>query len=251
VLWPGGRGARLLGAGLLTCGPALCNVTPDGAASLPYIEQTASTNVESLLTILTLIIFAALAAIVLYQLYAVLGRRVGRQPGEVAGEAVRPGARPLDRPTEALDDGVGLTGLAALKARDPSFDPSHFLAGAKSAYEMIVRAFAAGDRASLRNLLAPQVMSGFEQVIAQRENEGTTETVEFLTAPRADLEHAEVDGDTARITTRFLGEFRSRTKSAEGEAVEDRRTAELWTFERNLKSRDPNWVLARVDAAEA
>jgi predicted lipid-binding transport protein (Tim44 family) len=242
----------LLGAGLLTCGPRLCNVTPDGAASLPYIEQTASTNVESLLTILTLIIFAALAAIVLYQLYAVLGRRVGRQPGDgVAGEPVRPGQRPLDRPAEALEDGVALTGLPALKARDPSFDPGHFLSGARSAYEMIVRAFAAGDRATLRNLLAPHVMAGFEQVIAQRENEGTTETVEFLTAPRADLEHAEVKDDVARITTRFLGEFRSRTKSAEGEAVEDRRTAELWTFERNLKTRDPNWVLVRVDAAEA
>ena len=204
------------------------------------------------MTILTLIIFAALAAIVLYQLYAVLGRRVGRQPGDgVAGEPVRPGARPLDRPPEAADDGVGLTGLAAIRARDPGFDPAQFLTGAKTAYEMIVRAFAAGDRANLRNLLAPSVMSSFESVIAQRENEGATEAVEFLTAPRADIEHAEVQDDKARITTRFLGEFRSRIKNAEGEAVEDRRTAELWTFERNLKSRDPNWVLVHVDAAEA
>jgi len=204
------------------------------------------------LTILTLIIFAALAAIVLYQLYAVLGRRVGRQPGDSpASESARPGARPLDRPPEPVDEAVGLTGLAALKARDPAFDIGRFLSGAKSAYEMTVRAFAAGDRATLRNLLAPNVMSSFEAVIAQRENEGSTESVEFLTAPRADLERAEVQGDLARVTARFLGEFRSRTKNAEGEAVEDRRTAELWTFERNLKSRDPNWVLVRVDAAEA
>ena len=204
------------------------------------------------MTILTLIIFAALAAIVLYQLYAVLGRRVGRQPGDSpASESARPGARPLDRPPEPVDEAVGLTGLAALKARDPAFDIGRFLSGAKSAYEMTVRAFAAGDRATLRNLLAPNVMSSFEAVIAQRENEGSTESVEFLTAPRADLERAEVQGDLARVTARFLGEFRSRTKNAEGEAVEDRRTAELWTFERNLKSRDPNWVLVRVDAAEA
>lgn len=204
------------------------------------------------MTILTLIIFAALAAIVLYQLYAVLGRRVGRQPGDgPTGDTLRPGARPLDRPPELADEAVGLTGLAALKARDPAFDTGRFLAGAKTAYEMIVRAFAAGDRATLRNLLAPGVMSSFENVIAQRENEGSSESVEFLTAPRADLERAEVEGDFARVTTRFLGEFRSRSKSPEGEAVEDRRTAELWTFERNLKSRDPNWVLVQVDAAEA
>jgi predicted lipid-binding transport protein (Tim44 family) len=204
------------------------------------------------LTIITLIIFAALAAIVLYQLYAVLGRRVGRQPGETpAGDAVRSSMRPADRQSEPADEAVGLTGMAALRARDPSFETGKFLAGAKAAYEMIVRAFAAGDRATLRNLLAPSVMSSFDAVIAQRENEGSSETVEFLNAPRADLETADVTGDIARVTTRFLGEFRSRTKSAEGEAVEDRRTAELWTFERNLKSRDPNWILVHVDAAEA
>jgi predicted lipid-binding transport protein (Tim44 family) len=76
--------------------------------------------------------------------------------------------------------------------------------------------------------------------------------VEFFHPPRADLEKAEVvQGDLARITVRFLAEFRSRTKGPEGEGVEDRRTAELWTFERRLKSRDPNWLLVHVDAAEA
>ncbi|HEY3696058.1 TIM44-related membrane protein TimA [Phenylobacterium sp.] len=201
---------------------------------------------------ITLIIFAALAAIVLYQLYSVLGRRVGRQPGDTpAADTVTASVRGPDRPQELTDDGVALTGLAALKARDPGFDAAQFLAGAKAAYEMIVRAFATGDRATLRKLLAPNVMASFDSVIAQRENEGSSETVEFLTAPRADLESAEVAGDTARITTRFLGEFRSRSKGPEGEAVDDRRTAELWTFERNLKSRDPNWLLVHVDAAEA
>ncbi len=65
------------------------------------------------------------------------------------------------------------------------------------------------------------------------------------------MEKAEVEGDAARVTVRFLAELRSRTKDERGEAVDDRRTAELWTFERNLKSKDPNWTLVHVDAAEA
>ena len=146
---------------------------------------------------------------------------------------------------------MALSGLAAVKARDGAFDLSRFLGGAKGAYEMIVRAFAAGDRDTLRNLLAPDLMAGFDAEITIREAEGRTETVEFLHAPRADLEKAEVVGDLARVTVRFLAEFRSRSKGPEGEAVDDRRTAELWTFERNLKSRDPNWTLVHVDAAEA
>lgn len=202
--------------------------------------------------ILQLIIFAGLAAIVLYQLYSVLGRRVGRQPeDQPAAETARTAARTADPQLDAPDDGVQLTGLPAIKQRDPSFDLSRFLGGAKGAYEMTVRAFAAGDRETLRNLLAPNVMASFESGIAAREAEGITETVEFLHPPRADLERAELVGDAARITVRFLAEFRSRSKSVEGEAVDDKRTAELWTFERSVRSRDPNWILVHVDAAEA
>ena len=189
----------------------------------------------------------------LYQLYAVLGRRVGRQPTDTpAGESKAEGSRALETPVEPPHDGVALTGLAAVKALDPGFDVSRFLSGAKSAYEMIVKAFADGDRATLRNLLGPSVMASFDTAIAQREADGRTETVEFLHTPRADLENVVVVGDsTGRVTVRFLAEFRSRTKGPEGEGVDDRRTAELWTFERDLKSRDPNWLLIHVDAAEA
>jgi predicted lipid-binding transport protein (Tim44 family) len=204
--------------------------------------------------VLELIIFAGLAAIVLYQLYAVLGRRVGRQPEDSPAVPTTAAAleRAPDQPAAGADDGVSLSGLAAVKAKDPGFDVSRFLGGAKSAYEMIVKAFAAGDRTQLRSLLSPPVMAGFDTAIAAREAESRTETVEFLHAPRADLEKAEVVGaDLARVTVRFLAEFRSRTKGPEGEGVEDRRTAELWTFERHLKSRDPNWLLTHVDAAEA
>ncbi len=203
------------------------------------------------LQVLELIIFAGLAGVVLYQLYAVLGRRVGRQPEDSPAKEAAPATARQAPSLEAADDGVGLTGLPAIKHRDPSFDLSRFLAGSKGAYEMVVRAFASADRETLKNLLAPNVLSSFEAVIADREANGVTETVEFLHPPRADLERADLHGDTASVTVRFLAEFRSRTKSAEGEAVDDKRTAELWTFERNVKSRDPNWILVHVDAAEA
>jgi predicted lipid-binding transport protein (Tim44 family) len=160
--------------------------------------------------------------------------------------------RTLDRPVEPADEGVELSGLAAVKAKDPAFDVNKFLGGAKSAYEMIVKAFAEGDKATLQNLLSPNVMDSFASAIDQRQTEGRTEAVEFFHPPRADLDKAEVTaGDLARLTVRFLAEFRSRTKGPEGEGVDDRRTAELWTFERRLKSRDPNWTLVHVDAAEA
>jgi predicted lipid-binding transport protein (Tim44 family) len=204
------------------------------------------------LPLLELIIFAALAAVVLYQLYSVLGRRVGRQPeDQPQPEAAAPQARAPERVLEPAEDGVALTGLAAVRARDPSFDVGHFLHGAKGAYEMTVRAFADGDRQTLRNLLSDEVYGSFEAAITAREADNRTETVEFLHPPRADMEKVELVGDRAQVTVRFLAELRSRTRDASGEAVDDRRTAELWTFERNLKSRDPNWTLTHVAPAEA
>ena len=200
---------------------------------------------------LELLISAVLAGIVLYQLYAVLGRRVGRQPEDekpVARSA--PIALDGSEPVEAVDD-TPLSGLAAVRSRDPNFNVAHFLNGAKTAYETIVKAFAAGDRAALEHLLAPSVLTGFVAVIDQRAAEGRTEVVEFIQAPRADLESIDLTGHLVSAKVRFLAEFRSRTKGPEGEAVDDRRTAEVWTFTRMLTSPDPNWTLVRVDAAEA
>jgi predicted lipid-binding transport protein (Tim44 family) len=200
-----------------------------------------------------LIGFAVAAVVVLYQLYAVLGRRVGRQPEDLT-EAERTAMRPAEPELDAglaPQEAESLTGLAALRAKDPTFEVGRFLAGARSAYEMIVRAFAEGDRETLEGLLAPKVMQSFETAIAAREKAGETQSVEFVQQPRGDLENIDVEGGVAQIKVRFLAEHRVRSKTEEGEAVDDRRTAEVWTFERNLKSRDPNWLLTRVDAAEA
>jgi predicted lipid-binding transport protein (Tim44 family) len=103
----------------------------------------------------------------------------------------------------------------------------------------------------LKGLVSPSVYQTFDKAIGQREADGRTESVEFLHPPRADLESADMNGNLARVRVRFLAEVRSRTKGPEGEAVDDRRTAEIWSFERSVDSRDPNWALARVDAAQA
>ncbi len=200
--------------------------------------------------VLELIVPAVIAAIILFQLYAVLGRKVGRGPNDAPPMAVTVGdTTRLSSPAPAKS--ATDAAVAAVKARDPSFDVGQFLQGAKTAYQTIVTAFAAGDRAALKPLLEPTVMQTFETAIEAREAEGRTESVDFLHPPRADFEDVSLSGDLARASVRFLAELRNRGKGPEGETVDDRRTAEVWTFERNLKSRNPNWTLIHVDAAEA
>jgi predicted lipid-binding transport protein (Tim44 family) len=204
------------------------------------------------LQVLELIVLAVLAAVVLFQLYAVLGRKVGRGPEAATPVAQTPGVLETPRTvTIQAEESASLTGVAALRSRDSTFEPGQFLQGARQAYQLIVKAFAEGDRAVLEPLLAPAVMGSFDAAIREREAAGHTETIEFLQPPRADLESVNVAGDLARAAVRFLAELRSRSKDAQGEGIDDRRTAEVWTFERNLKSRNPNWTLIHVDAAEA
>ncbi len=207
-----------------------------------------------------IVIYAAIAAVVLFMLYNVLGKKVGRQPEEDARSKppVPAGASPVPEPANGARpnvlDAVTLASIAGLKARDPNFDPARFLDGARQAHETIVRAYAEGDRETLKPLLAPVVMESFEGGIAAREARGETETVEFLHPARADLELATVNENRAVTKVRFLAELRNRIKPA-GEAVEEqveeRRVAELWTFERTLGASDPNWVLARTESASA
>jgi predicted lipid-binding transport protein (Tim44 family) len=200
---------------------------------------------------LELIILVILAAVVLYNLYAVLGRRVGRQPEDAvhAGVPVQVG----DADTRKTDMTAlpAPAGLAAVRSRDPNFDVGRFLQGSRIAYEAIVRAFAVGDRPALAKLTTPAVLANFEKAIDQREAEGRSQVTEITGDPRADLDSLDVDGDVVRAKVRFLAELRIRSKGPEGEAVDDQRTAELWTFERRFSNPDPNWTLARVDAAEA
>jgi len=193
---------------------------------------------------------AAIAAVFLVNLYLVLGRRVGRG----AEGALQPAANPIAaQPANVAAVGAlpPADDLATLRARDPSFDAAAFLQGARQAYEMIVKAFAAGDRATLKPLLSEMVMGAFDSAIKQREEGGRSESVELLQPPRADFESVKVTGDLVKAAVRFLTELRTRSNGPSGEMTEDRRTAEIWTFQRNLKSRDPNWVLVNVDPAEA
>jgi len=192
--------------------------------------------------VLQLILLALVAAVALLQLYAVLGRRMGRQPEEraaqpePAGAARRP-AVPLTIEPAPVEEAP--TGLSAVRARDPGFDPQVFLANTRNSYRTIVTAYAAGDRETLAPLLTEDVRKAFEAGIAEREAAGREESVDLR--------------DRVRIGVRFLGEL-VQTQKASKDAeprVHQRRTAELWTFERNLSDRDGGWRLAGVDVAEA
>lgn len=225
------------------------------------------------------IIFLALAVFIFLRLRNVLGQRTGteRPPYDRAARDVVQSAQDakdhnvVPMPGGAIDqaplvptaDGAPLAdrwkglaepgtplaiGLDSIVAQDSSFDPQHFIHGARGAYEMIVLAFANGDRRALKDLLSSEVFESFDAVIRDREkNEQKTET-RFVSIDKAELVNAEARDRNAQLTVRFVSQMISATRDKTGAIVDgnaDKVTdiTDVWTFARDIASRDPNWKL--------
>ncbi|MBI5130762.1 MAG: Tim44 domain-containing protein [Rhodopseudomonas palustris] len=223
------------------------------------------------------IIFLALAVFIFLRLRNVLGQRTGSErppfdraaardmipgkqdtnvvsmPGSVIDQAPSAPSADVVPPSDrwkgiAEPESPLAHGLNAVLLQDSSFDANHFVAGAKSAYEMIVMAFANGDRRALRDLLSSEVYDSFDAAIKDREkNELKTET-RFVAIEKAELISAEVRDHTAQITVKFVSQMISATRDKTGTIVDGNADkvsdiTDVWTFARDVSSRDPNWKL--------
>ena len=184
---------------------------------------------------LGLFIAATLAGVVCFRLYWILGRRTGHEPTEQTNKQPSPLAAPapVAQPVSTAADAgeaappTANKGLMDIQLADRSFDAARFVGGAQQAYTMIIDAFAKGDRETLRPLLAPDVMAAFESAM-----EGRSEPPAALTKLLdAKIVGAELNGRQAEITVAFTAQFDAAP------------VTDVWTFSRDVKSRDPNWLL--------
>jgi predicted lipid-binding transport protein (Tim44 family) len=228
------------------------------------------------------IIFLALAVFIFLRLRNVLGQRTGneRPPYDRAARNVVQGAQdnkvvpmpgtvidqaplaPSADATPAVDRWKGIAepgtslahGLDGIAAQDSSFDPRHFLGGARSAYEMIVLAFANGDRRALKDLLSSEVYESFEAAIKEREKQEQKTETRFVSIDKAEIVGAETRDRAAQLTVRFVSQMISVTRDKAGTIVDGNPDkvadiTDVWTFARDTTSRDPNWKLVGTGSA--
>jgi predicted lipid-binding transport protein (Tim44 family) len=233
----------------------------------------------------TTIIFLALAAFVIWRLRSVLGQKTGREqppvmrrepppparqepgspepgnvvrlPGAAAGRANGSGAELApDRWKGVAEPGSAVaTGLDEIAKVEPGFDAPGFIEGAKMAYEMIVTAFAQGDRKTLKNLLSRDVYEGFDRAIGEREKRGEKAETTFVSIDKAEIVGVEVRNQVAHMMVRFVSQLITATRNAEGAVVDGSPEAvvevtDVWTFARPIGSRDPNWQLVATEAGQ-
>jgi predicted lipid-binding transport protein (Tim44 family) len=246
----------------------------------PGSVATTAKSVQDVFDIYT-IIFLALAVFIFLRLRSVLGQRTGRErppydpysardavrgatndnvvtlPGRTGADAAHKPVEtvePAERWKGIAEPGTAIAaGLDGVVQEDPAFDVKHFIAGARAAYEMIVMAYAEGDRRTLKNLLAKEVYDGFEAAIRDREGKGETVETRFVSIDKSDLTAVDVRGRTAQVTIRFVSQLVSVTRDKSGNVIDGNPekvtdVTDVWTFARDLSSRDPNWKLVATEA---
>ena len=217
---------------------------------------------------MTVIVILALVALFIgLRLYSVLGERTGHEQQPILKPA-DPDARVEPRvshapvsPGAAVDAGdmsfvpTAGPGVRAILAADPSFDVARFLEGSKAAYRLILEAFWKGDMDALRPHVDDHVYETFATAAGQRTKDGLTLDNRLVAIEQAVIADASAERKVAVVTVRFEADIAAVTRDAEGKVVAGSlsdavQTRDLWTFRRDLSSRDPNWVLIETDEDE-
>ncbi|MEP1577256.1 Tim44/TimA family putative adaptor protein [Roseibium album] len=231
------------------------------------------------------LLLLGLAVFILFRLRSVLGKRTGNerppfdpyskpeqpneqtngqdnviplpnqtdQPAEMSQESAQGGDVVIDK---VAPEGSALnSALKQILSVDRSFEPQEFLQGARAAYEMIVMAFADGDKKALKNLLSSDVYEGFVGAIEDREKRGETIESTFVGIDKAEIVEAALKTSTAQVTVKIHSQLISATRDKEGEVVDGdpakvTEVVDIWTFARDTMSRDPNWKLVATESAE-
>lgn len=207
-----------------------------------------------------IILFALVAVFLVLRLRSVLGRRTGherrrapllRQPEPTGDKVVAFGQRGRTTPpppTSAAPPDAVAAGLAQIREADPGFEPSAFLEGARAAFEMIVAAFAAGDKAQLRPLLSDEVYTPFVTAIDERNAARETLETRIAQIKSLDIVEAGLDGRMARVTLKLVSDQLNVLRAHDGSVVDGDpnqpiEKTDFWTFARDTGSSDPNWAL--------
>ena len=213
--------------------------------------------------ILQILFFAGLAVFLAVRLYTALGKPQGRthedhlreerERAAAAASAGQVGSGPMtaEAPISAAYTGPAGEGLTAISQADRSFDPDTFVKGARQAYEMIVTAYARGDRDALAPLLTDRVRSAYDASIGEREEAGQTMVTELERIKRAEIVEASLNDNRAKVRVAFSAELASEIRDGDGQVVSGdlnqlQTVDEIWSFERDVTSGDPNWRLASV-----
>lgn len=209
-----------------------------------------------------LIVFGAIALFIILRYRSVLGEKTGfdvsapkpKKSDETiisiaTGKPLKDDVVAVAQDPYMPDENVeAVAALTKMTTMDATFTPSYFMTGAKAAYEMVIKAFNEHDRETLTMLLDPDAYESFEQDMLKQEHNKTRAHTTLVSIKSAEITEAELKKSTATITVLFTAEQVQVVRDESGSVIESDGSAleeiiDEWTFERDLKSKNPNWMI--------
>jgi predicted lipid-binding transport protein (Tim44 family) len=187
-----------------------------------------------------IVLLAIVAGIIILRLRNVLGK--GAEDSAIrAKKSIVIDAQFEDVNSSAVEKNINLK----------EFKEEIFLKGAQAAYEMIVNAFAAADKKTLKDLTSPEVYKSFVGVLDERKNKKYVNQFTFIGIKKTKIENVDKKDSFYTVKTRFVSEIISCVKDAnnnviEGSAEEIQTVNDVWSFSRDLNSDDPTWHLTEI-----
>ena len=180
-----------------------------------------------------IIVFAGVAAFLIYRLRNVLGKRSGFE-------------KKIGKPQPKEKDINSLKNIPQLKESESKlskayevlidFDHKKFLEGAKFAFETIINAFNNNDKKTLKNLLTKDVFITFENAIEEKKN---NPNYQFYSIVVDEVTDVLVIDSLINITLKITSEqFKDNDESTIS------KKQDTWTFQKKINSNSPIWLLS-------
>lgn len=210
-----------------------------------------------------IIVIGAIAAFIILRYRAMLGEQSGRDPAAMKpapiAEAMEPVIRLSEREKPSIIPSESVISyppalasqFQAMQAIDNQFTPEDFLQGARMAFEMVISAFNAHDRDTLRMLLSPAILENFDAAMRDQESQHIRQETTLVAVTESRITNASLRGRTAELTVAITSEqiHLQRDGSGKivgGDASRVETVADEWVFTRDLTSTSPNWLVSET-----
>lgn len=181
-----------------------------------------------------IIIFAGIAAFLIYRLRNVLGKRSGFKKNTSKKNVILDEIKTNKKERPQLKDSeLKLSGVYEVI---PNFNHKNFLEGAKHAFETIINAFNISDKKTLKNLLTKDVYLSFEKAIEEGNN---NPSFQFYSLVIDSVEEVVIENKMVNITLKITSEqFKDNDESTISKKQDS------WTFQQSINSKSSMWLLS-------
>ena len=216
-----------------------------------------------------ILILAMIAVFIINRLRNVLGKKTGNESDIVEKFTQRKNTFKESEPDSVLDQKVTKlnnsikknlhsnkkinSAINEILEIDDKFEISSFCDGAKKAFEYILTEYSSDNLKALKNLVSENIYKAFEDQVNLRAKNKEKLEITVISVKNPEIKSVNLEKKyVAYFKLLFDSEQVQVTKNSNDEIIDGDNNQilqikEIWTFSKNLKSKNPNWILEEIE----